>query len=89
MIRCRYHNIQGYIWQRLYHEMFESLGQRTWLQSRGGYAGTQAYPTNSYSDVRTRWPLCWAPSCALCPSPRHSYDGQRTLLENLIVFAMC
>ena len=45
-----FHNIQGYIWQRLYHEMFESLGQRTWLQSRGGYAGTQAYPTNSYSD---------------------------------------
>lgn len=30
--------------------MFESLGKRTWLQSRGGYAGSQAYPTNSYSD---------------------------------------
>ncbi len=45
-----FHNIQGYIWQRLYHEMFASLGRRTWLQSRGGYAGSQAYPTNSYSD---------------------------------------
>ena len=48
-----YHNIQGYIWQRLFHEMFHSLGQRTWLQSRGGYAGSQAYPTNSYSDGYT------------------------------------
>ena len=49
----QFHNIQGYIWQRLYHEMFESLGKRTWLQSRGGYAGSQAYPTNSYSDGYT------------------------------------
>ena len=39
-----------YIWQRMYHEMFASIGKRTWLQSRGGYAGSQAYPTNSYSD---------------------------------------
>eukprot|EP00966_Prymnesium_polylepis_P027408 633784-Prymnesium_polylepis.3 len=46
----QFHNIQGYIYQRLYHEAFESIGQRTWLQSRGGYAGSQAYPTNSYSD---------------------------------------
>lgn len=46
----QFHNLQGYIWQRLYHEMFESIGKRTWLQSRGGYAGSQAYPTNSYSD---------------------------------------
>lgn len=46
----QFHNLEGYIWQRIYHEMFESIGQRTWLQSRGGYAGSQAYPTNSYSD---------------------------------------
>lgn len=45
-----YHNIQGYILQRLYHEAFASIGKRTWLQSRGGFAGSQAYPTNSYSD---------------------------------------
>merc|ERR1711934_562833 len=43
----QFHNIQGYIWQRLFHEMFESIGKRTWLQSRGGYAGSQAYPTSS------------------------------------------
>eukprot|EP01050_Picozoa_sp_SAG11_P008928 SAG11_NODE_809_length_7082_cov_6.205785_4_plen_916_part_00 len=50
MLGYQFHNLEGYIWQRLYHEMFESLGKRTWLQSRGGYAGSQAYPTNSYSD---------------------------------------
>ena len=50
MMGYQFHNLEGYIWQRLYHEMFESLGKRTWLQSRGGYAGSQAYPTNSYSD---------------------------------------
>ena len=33
--------------------MFESIGQRTWLQSRGNFAGGQAYPTNSYSDGYT------------------------------------
>jgi len=49
----KFHNIQGFIWQRMFHEMFASLGQRTWLQSRGNYAGGQAYPTNSYSDGYT------------------------------------
>ena len=34
-------NIQGYILQRLCHEMFATLGKRTWLQSRGGYAGAK------------------------------------------------
>ena len=47
MMGYQFHNLEGYIWQRMYHEMFESLGKRTWLQSRGGYAGSQAYPTNS------------------------------------------
>ena len=50
MMGYQFHNLEGYIWQRMFHEMFESLGKRTWLQSRGGYAGSQAYPTNSYSD---------------------------------------
>ena len=48
-----FHNIQGYILQRIFHEMYESIGQRTWLQSRGNFAGGQAYPTNSYSDGYT------------------------------------
>ena len=45
-----------HIYQRLYHEAFASIGQRTWLQSRGGYAGSQAYPRtllDGYATART------------------------------------
>jgi alpha-glucosidase (family GH31 glycosyl hydrolase) len=44
------HNVFGYLYQRAFHEMFESLGMRGYFLCRGSYAGGQAYPTVIYSD---------------------------------------
>ena len=44
------HNVYGFSFQKLFHEMFQSRGKRTWLQCRGNYLGGQAFGTSSYSD---------------------------------------
>ena len=53
--------------------MFESIGQRTWLQSRGNFAGGQAYPTNSYSDGYTYSTYPLHSICRLMIVPRSFY----------------
>ncbi|MCA1596461.1 MAG: DUF4968 domain-containing protein, partial [Chloroflexi bacterium] len=44
------HNVFGYLYQRAIQEMFDRKNLRTFLLSRGGYAGSQAYPVAAYSD---------------------------------------
>jgi len=44
------HNVYGFTFQKLFHEMFQSRGKRTWLQCRGNHLGGQAFGTSSYSD---------------------------------------
>ena len=50
MTGAQMHNVFGYLYQRAFHEMFESLGKRAYFLCRGSYAGGQAYPTVIYSD---------------------------------------
>ena len=44
------HNVYGFAFQKMFHEMYTDRGERTWLQSRGNYMGGQAYSSSSYSD---------------------------------------
>jgi alpha-D-xyloside xylohydrolase len=44
------HNLFGATYSFTYHELFESLGQRTFLKARAGYMGSGRYPTTMYSD---------------------------------------
>lgn len=36
------HNVYGFQFQKMFHQMYASQGQRTWMQSRGNYLGGQA-----------------------------------------------
>lgn len=44
------HNLFGATYSFTYHELFESLGLRTFLKARAGYMGSARYPTTMYSD---------------------------------------
>jgi alpha-D-xyloside xylohydrolase len=44
------HNLYGLTYGFTYHELFESLGLRTFLKARAGYMGSGRYPTTMYSD---------------------------------------
>ena len=44
------HNIFGATYGFTYHELFEGIGQRTFLKARAGYMGSGRFPTTMYSD---------------------------------------
>jgi hypothetical protein len=36
------HNVYGFAFQKMFHQMFANRGQRSWMQSRGNFLGGQA-----------------------------------------------
>jgi len=44
------HNVFGFLYQKAFHEMFDTMDKRTYFLCRGNYAGGQGYPTVVYSD---------------------------------------
>lgn len=44
------HNIFGFLYQKVFHEMYERLGRRTHLLVRANYTGAQRYSSCIYSD---------------------------------------
>jgi alpha-D-xyloside xylohydrolase len=67
------HNIYGLLFSFAYHEMFDSMGLRTFLKARANYMGGQRWATTMYSDsydygqyttavVNSGWgSVTWAP----------------------------
>ena len=45
------HDVYGFAFQTMFHQMFSESGRRTWMQCRGNYLGGQAFGTSSYSDT--------------------------------------